>query len=60
MNPLWAFFFKDRYRTLFSVYKMSLAEIIFLLAMTAGAGAGIYVGAKKALHYFAEVETVEE
>ena len=60
MNPLWALFFKDRYRTLFSVYKMSLAEIIFLLAVTAGSGVGIYVGAKKALDYFAEVEVVEE
>ena len=60
MNPIWALFFKDRFRTIFSVYKMSLAEIIFLITMTAGAGAGIYVGAKKALNYLAEVEAVEE
>ena len=51
MNPIWALFFKDRFRTIFSVYKMSLAEIIFLITMTAGAGAGIYVGTKKALDY---------
>lgn len=32
MNPLWAIFFKDRFKTPFSMYRMSLAEIVFLLA----------------------------
>ena len=60
MNPIWALFFKDRFRTIFSVYKMSLAEIIFLITITAGAGAGIYVGTKKALDYLQGEETVLE
>jgi hypothetical protein len=44
MNPLWALFFKDRFRTLFSVYKMSLAEIVFLLALVAAVGIGVAEG----------------
>ena len=44
MNPLWAMLFKDRFRTPFSVYKMSLAEIIVLLGLVAGAGIGIAKG----------------
>jgi len=44
MNPIWGIFFKDRYRTPFSVYRMSLAEIVFLLALTAAAGIGIAEG----------------
>jgi len=38
MNPVWAIFFKDRFRTPFSVYKMSLAEIVFLLTGVAAVG----------------------
>jgi len=44
MNPLWSVFFKDRFRTPFSIYKMSLAEVVFLLAMTVGIGVGIGEG----------------
>ena len=51
MNPIWGMLFKDRFRTPFSVYRMSFAELIFLLALVAGVGAGIYVGAKKALEF---------
>jgi len=33
MNRIWAIFFKDRIKTPFSAYKMSLAELIFLLSL---------------------------
>ena len=46
MNPVWAFFFKDRFRTPFSVYKMSLAELVVLLGMFGGFGYGIVKGAQ--------------
>lgn len=45
MNPLWALLFKDRIRTPFSVYKMSLAELVILLGIIFGAGYGVYLGA---------------
>tara|TARA_R110000796_G_scaffold217159_1_gene333203 strand:+ start:205 stop:390 length:186 start_codon:yes stop_codon:yes gene_type:complete len=41
MNPIWALLFKDRIRTPFSVYKMSLAEVVFLVSLIFGAGYGI-------------------
>ena len=44
MNPIWGMLFKDRFRTPFSVYKMSLAEIVVLLGLVAGAGIGIAKG----------------
>jgi len=44
MNPIWGIFFKDRFRTPFSVYKMSLAELVVLLGLVAGAGIGIAKG----------------
>ena len=44
MSPLWKFFFKDHIRTPFSVYKMSLAEVVFLCAVVFGAGYGITKG----------------
>jgi ABC-type antimicrobial peptide transport system permease subunit len=44
MNPLWSLFFKDRLRTPFSVYKMSLAEVVFLLATIGGIGWGLGTG----------------
>jgi len=44
MNPIWALFFKDRFRTPFSVYRMSLAEIVVLLGLVAGAGIGVAEG----------------
>ncbi len=46
MNPVWAFFFKDRFRTPFSVYKMSLAELVVLLGMFGGLGFGVVKGAQ--------------
>ena len=46
MNPVWAIFFKDRFRTPFSVYKMSLAELVVLLGMIGGLGYGIVKGAQ--------------
>jgi len=56
MNPIWALFFKDRFRTPFSVYRMSLAEIIVLLGLVAGAGIGI----AKGIDWILTVEGVEE
>jgi hypothetical protein len=44
MNPLWAILFKDRWRTPFSVYKMSTAEIIVLCGVIFGIGYGISEG----------------
>ena len=44
MNPIWGIFFKDRFRTPFSVYKMSLAELVVLAGLTFGAGYGIVKG----------------
>ena len=44
MNPIWALFFKDRFRTPFSVYRMSLAEIVVLLGLVVGAGVGVAKG----------------
>ena len=46
MNPLWALLFKDRIRTPFSVYKMSLAELVFLGAVAFGFGYGAVRGSK--------------
>tara|TARA_R110002020_G_scaffold379488_7_gene590793 strand:- start:3851 stop:4039 length:189 start_codon:yes stop_codon:yes gene_type:complete len=45
MNPLWAFLFKDKWRTPFSAYKMSLAELIVLGGLLFGVGFGISRGA---------------
>ena len=44
MNPLWAFFFKDKIKTPFSVYRMSLAELLVLGAIFVGMGYGIKLG----------------
>ena len=44
MNPIWAFFFKDRFRNPFSMFKMSLAELIVLLSMFGACGYGIWKG----------------
>ena len=46
MNPLWSLFFKDRLRTPFSVYKMSIAELVFLGAVAFGLGYGAVKGSK--------------
>jgi len=55
MNPIWGILFKDRFRTPFSVYKMSLAELIVLLGLVAGAGIGIAKGVK----WIYELESME-
>jgi len=55
MNPLWGLFFKDRFRTPFSVYKMSLAELVVLLGLVAGAGIGVAKGVK----WIYELESTE-
>ena len=44
MNPIWGLFFKDRFRTPFSVYRMSFAELVVLLGLVAGAGIGVAKG----------------
>jgi len=41
MNPIWSVFFKDRFKTPFSVYRMSVAELVFLLAAIGGTGYGL-------------------
>ena len=51
MNPIWGFFFKDKYRTPFSVYKMSLAEIIVLGEIIFGVGFGLTKGVQWILNY---------
>jgi len=55
MNPIWSIFLKDRFRTPFSVYKMSLAEVVVLLGLVAGAGIGIAEG----VSWIFELEGVE-
>jgi len=44
MNPLWAVFFKDRFKTPFSMYRMSFAEIVFLLSVIGACGYGVVEG----------------
>ena len=56
MNPIWGLFFKDRFRTPFSVYRMSFAELIVLIGLVAGAGIGIAEG----VSWIFELEGVEE
>jgi hypothetical protein len=46
MNKFWAFFFKDKYRTIFSMYRMSLAEVIILVATAVGIGVLLVEGIK--------------
>ena len=60
MNPIWALLFKDRFRTPFSVYKMSLAEVVFLVSLIFGAGYGIGKLAKWAINLSSEEVVVEE
>ena len=55
MNPIWSIFFKDRFRTPFSVYRMSLAELVVLIGLVAGAGIGIAEG----VSWIFELEGVE-
>jgi len=55
MNPIWGLFFKDRFRTPFSVYRMSFAELIVLIGLVAGAGIGVAEG----VSWIFELEGVE-
>jgi hypothetical protein len=62
MNPLWALLFKDRIRTPFSVYKMSLAEVLVLGGIIFGIGFGTVRGGKwlvESLRNSAPENTVE-
>tara|TARA_R110000744_G_scaffold50316_3_gene108872 strand:+ start:33 stop:218 length:186 start_codon:yes stop_codon:yes gene_type:complete len=60
MNPIWAMFFKDRFRTPFSVYRMSLAEIVILLGLVAGAGIGVAKGISWILDIEGETSSVND
>ena len=44
MNIFWAIFFKDRFRNPFSVYRMSLAELIVVGEIFLGVGYGLVKG----------------
>ena len=55
MNPIWAILFKARFRTPFSMYKMSMAEIVVLLSLVVGAG----IGVAKGIDWILTVEGVE-
>ena len=59
MNPIWAFFFKDRFRTPFSPYKMSLSELLVLCGIIFGIGFGISRGISILLD-FEEAAAVEQ
>ena len=56
MNPVWAVFFKDRFKTPFSVYRMSFAEVVFLVASIVGVGWGL----GKAAQWIIDVETTRD
>jgi len=60
MNPIWRIFFKDRFRTPFSVYKMSLAEIVVLLGLVVGAGIGVAKGIGWILDLEGETSSVND
>ena len=49
MNWFWGFWFKDKFRTPFSVYKMSFAELIVLCGMIVGVGFGLTKGVQKVI-----------
>jgi|TARA_R110001583_G_scaffold22557_1_gene84541 hypothetical protein len=59
MNPIWAILFKDRFRTPFSVYRMSFAEIVVLLGLVAGAGIGVAKGISWILELEGETSTID-
>jgi|TARA_R110000851_G_scaffold104737_6_gene222578 hypothetical protein len=60
MNPIWSVFFKDRFRTPFSVYKMSLAEIIVLFAISAGIGIAIAEGVRWVIDAESEIISIDD
>ncbi len=49
MNWFWGFWFKDKFRTPFSVYTLSLAELIVLCGMMFGVGFGRTKGVQKVI-----------
>ena len=59
MNPIWAIFFRDRFRTPFSIYKMSLAEIVVLLGLVVGSGIGVAKGISWILELEGETSTID-
>tara|TARA_R110000737_G_scaffold73530_1_gene102231 strand:+ start:37 stop:225 length:189 start_codon:yes stop_codon:yes gene_type:complete len=59
MNPIWAMLFKARFRTPFSMYKMSLAEIVVLLGLAAGAGIGVAKGIDWILELEGETSAID-
>jgi hypothetical protein len=60
MNPLWGLFFKDRYKNPFSVYRMSFAELVFLLGLVGAIGYGSAMGIDYILDWESEQEVIEE
>jgi hypothetical protein len=60
MNTVWAFFFKDKFRTPFSVFKMSLAELLVLCGIIFGTGYGLYKGVSALLNLEGVTEQVSE
>ena len=60
MNPLWALLFKDRFRTPFSVYRMSLAEIVILFAISAGIGIAIAEGVRWVIDAESEIISIDD
>jgi len=60
MNPVWALFFKDRFRTPFSVYKMSFAELLVLLGMFVGFGYGVVKGVEAIINFETAESVLDE
>jgi len=59
MNPFWGLLFKDRIRTPFSVYKMSVAEVVVLAAIIFGTGFGVVKGGQWLMNTFSYEQVVE-
>jgi|TARA_R100001530_G_scaffold110096_1_gene77438 hypothetical protein len=59
MNWFWGFWFKDKYRTPFSVYKMSFAELLILGSMIFGIGCGATLGIKSLIPQVEKSVTAE-
>tara|TARA_R110000751_G_scaffold213746_1_gene317276 strand:- start:140 stop:325 length:186 start_codon:yes stop_codon:yes gene_type:complete len=60
MNPLWALLFKDRFRTPFSIYRMSLAEVVILFAISAGIGIAIAEGVSWVIDAESEIISIDD
>ena len=59
MNPIWALIFKDKWRTPFSIYKMSTAEIIVLCGIIFGIGYGVTASVSWLIESFSTSITTE-